>query len=121
MQNLYADEVKTKLWARWNNYVNWGAQKDFIQYALVKTCQLPVVQGENKGSFIPFHEHFHECWKQFCLNPVRGMSLRKVTLLGSNLASVTDLKRIETPHSLCCDFGSYKTFTTRCSGGRFQV
>ena len=33
------------------------------------------------------------------------MSLRKVTSLGSNLASVTDLKRIQTPHSLCCDFG----------------
>ena len=30
---------------------------------------------------------------------VLGMSLRKVTLLGSNVASVTDLKRIETPHS----------------------
>ena len=53
--------------------------------------------------------------------PVWGMSLRKVTLLGSNLASVTDLKRIETPHSLCCDFGGYKTFTTRWSGGRVQV
>ena len=53
--------------------------------------------------------------------PVLGMSLRKVTSLGSNLASVTDLKRIETPHSLCCDFGGYKTFTTRWSGGRVQV
>ena len=51
----------------------------------------------------------------------RGMSLRKVTLLGSNLASVTDLKRIETPHSLCCDFGGYKTFATRWSGGTVQV
>ena len=30
------------------------------------------------------------------------MSIRKVTSLGSNLASVTALKRIETPHSLCC-------------------
>ena len=38
-----------------------------------------------------------------------GMSLRKVTLLGSNLASGTDLKRIQTPHRLCCDFGGYKT------------
>ena len=36
------------------------------------------------------------------------MSLRKVTSLGSNLASVTDLKRIVTPHSLCCDFSGYK-------------
>ena len=50
---------------------------------------------------------------------VLGMSLRKVTSLGSNLASVTDLKGIETPHSLCCDFGGDKTFTTwtRWSGG----
>ena len=44
-----------------------------------------------------------------CYAPMWGMSLRKVTSLGSNLASVTDLKRIETPHSLCCDFGGYKT------------
>ena len=36
--------------------------------------------------------------------------LRNVTSLGSNLASVTDLKRIQFPHSLCCDFGGYKTF-----------
>ena len=35
-----ADELKIKLWAHWNNNVNWAAQKDFIQ-----TCQLPVVQG----------------------------------------------------------------------------
>ena len=32
------------------------------------------------------------------------MSLRKVTSLGSNFASVTDLKRIQTPYSLCYDF-----------------
>ena len=51
----------------------------------------------------------------------RGMSLRKVTSLGSNLASVTDLKRIETLHSLCCDFGGYKTFTTRWPGGTVWV
>ena len=41
----------------------------------------------------------------------RGMSLRKVTSLGSNLVSVTDFsngKRIETPYSLCCDFGGCK-------------
>ena len=38
----------------------------------------------------------------------RGMSLRKVTSLGSNLASVTDLKKIEIPHSLCFDFGGIK-------------
>ena len=57
------------------------------------------------------------CWK----GPARGMSLRKVTSIGSNLASVTDLKRIETPHNLSCDFGGYKTFTTRWSGGTVQV
>ena len=28
------------------------------------------------------------------------MSLRKIALLGSNLASITDLKRIETPHMI---------------------
>ena len=32
----------------------------------------------------------------------QGMSLRNLTSLGSNLASVTDLKRIETLQSLCC-------------------
>ena len=37
------------------------------------------------------------------------------------IASATDLKRIETPHSLCCDFGGFETFTTRWSGGRVQV
>ena len=52
---------------------------------------------------------------------VQGLNLKKVNLLGSNLASVTDLKRIQTPHSLCCDFGGYKTFTTRWSGCRVQV
>ena len=37
------------------------------------------------------------------------MSLRnlKVTSIGSNLASVADL-RIQTPHSLCCDFRGFK-------------
>ena len=49
------------------------------------------------------------------------MSLRKVTSLGSYLASVTYLKRIQTPHSLCCDFRGYKTFTICWSGGRVQV
>ena len=38
-----------------------------------------------------------------------AMSLKKASSLGSNLVSVTDLKRIHTPHSLCCDFGSDKT------------
>ena len=54
----------------------------------------------------------------FKFSAVMGMNLRKVTLLGSNLESVTDLKRIETSHSLC---RGYKTFTTRWSCGRVQV
>ena len=57
----------------------------------------------------------------YCCIPAQGMSLRKVTSLGSNMASVTDLKRIETAHSLCCDFGGYKTLTTRWSGCTVQV
>ena len=48
---------------------------------------------------------------------VLGMSPRNVTSLGSNLASVTDLRRIQTPHNLCCDFGDDKNFKTRWSGG----
>ena len=36
------------------------------------------------------------------------MSLRKGTSLGSNLASVMYLKRIETPHSLFCDSEAIK-------------
>ena len=52
------DELKIKFWAHLNNNVNWAAQKYFIQDALVKTCQLPVVQGDTEGSFIPFHKHF---------------------------------------------------------------
>ena len=54
---------------------------------------------------------------------VLGMSLRKVTSLGSNLASVTDLKSLERKSTqfmatLCCDFGGYKTFTTcQCWSG----
>ena len=58
---------------------------------------------------------------KYCYMTVLRMSLKKVTLLGSNLASVTDLKRIETPHSLCCDFRGYKTFTTCWSGYQVQV
>ena len=49
------------------------------------------------------------------------MSIRKLTLLGSNLASLQYLKRNQTPHSLCFDFGGDKTFTTRWSGCRVQV
>ena len=41
--------------------------------------------------------------------------------LASILAFSTDLKGIRTPHSLFRDFGAHKKFTTRWSGGRFQV
>ena len=37
------------------------------------------------------------------------------------LSSSTDLKRIQTPHSLFRDFRADKTFTTGLSGGRVQV
>ena len=47
-------------------------------------------------------------------------SIRRLDIL-SALSSITDLKRIQTPHSLFWDFGAYKTFTTRWSGGRVQV
>ena len=43
------------------------------------------------------------------------------TSLGTNLASVTDFKIIQTPHSLFCDLGGYKTFATRWSGGTVHV
>ena len=36
------------------------------------------------------------------------MNIRNLTSLGTNSESVTNFKRIETPHSLCCDFGGYK-------------
>ena len=49
------------------------------------------------------------CEEELLAEPAAlGMSLRKVTSLGSNLASVTDLKRIESPHSLCCDLEAIK-------------
>ena len=41
------------------------------------------------------------------------MSIGNFTSLDSNLAFVTDFKRIQTPHNLCCGFRSDKTFTTR--------
>ena len=62
-----------------------------------------------------------QCLSLMSQGPVLGMSLRKVISLGSNLVLVMGLKRIQTPHSLCCDFGGYKTFTTRWLGGRVQV
>ena len=50
-----------------------------------------------------------------------GMSIRNHISFGSNLASVMDLKRIQTPYSLSCDFGGDKTFASRWSGGSVQV
>ena len=53
--------------------------------------------------------------------PQRGTwALEKLPRL-AQIRHVTDLKGIETPYSLCCDFGGYKTFTTRWSGGTVQV
>ena len=49
------------------------------------------------------------------------MSIRNFITLGSHWASVTDFKRIQTPHSLRCGFGGDKTFATPWSGGRVQV
>ena len=49
------------------------------------------------------------------------MSIEMLLRLAQNLASVTDLKEIQAPRSLCCDFGGNKTFTTRWSDGRVQV
>ena len=46
------------------------------------------------------------------------MIIRNCTLIGSNLASVTDLKKIQTPYSL---YYNFRAFTTRWSGGRVQV
>ena len=58
----------------------------------------------------------------FChFGSVLGMSLKNVTSLGSNLASVTNLKGIQTPHNLCCDLGGDKIFTTGWSGSTVQV
>ena len=69
----HADELKIKFWACCNN-VNWTAQKYFIQ-----TCRLPLVQGDTEGFFIPsgFHEHFHQCWEQFCPNTRKCSNTRR--------------------------------------------
>ena len=61
-----ADELKTKFCARYL-----GCPIGLIQDALAKTCQLPVVQGDTEGSFIPFNKHFPKCWEPFCLNSLR--------------------------------------------------
>ena len=73
------------------------------------------------GAFVFLHKNVRRNGLECRFGAVRGMSLGKVTSLVSNLASVTDLKRIETPHNLCCDFGGYKTFKTSLSGGKVQV
>ena len=44
-----------------------------------------------------------------------------VSAMSSISAFLTDLKRIQTPHSLFWGFGADKTFTTRWSGGTVQV
>ena len=57
----------------------------------------------------------------FIQRPVRWMRVDIVSAMSSISAFLTDLKRIQTPHSLFWDFGADKTFTTRWSGGRVQV
>ena len=63
-----ADELKAKVWLVGispiglpNRTYPGRARQD-----LSATC----VQGDTKGSFVPFHEHwhFHQSWTQFCLN-----------------------------------------------------
>ena len=51
-----------------------------------------------------------------------GMSIKIVSMigdLGSVLASLTDLIRVQTLHNLFCGFGGDTTFITCWSGGRF--
>ena len=55
------------------------------------------------------------------LATIWGMRVGNQSLLASISVSWTDLKGIQTPHSLFRDFGSDKTLTTRWSGGRVQV
>ena len=45
-----------------------GCPIGLIHDVIVRTCQLPVVQGDTEASFIPFHKHFHQCWEPFCLD-----------------------------------------------------
>ena len=56
---------------------------------------------------------------------VLGMSLRKLQeksyFTWLQFGTSNRLKRIQTPHSLCCDFGGDQTFSTRWLGGRVQV
>ena len=44
-----ADELKIKIWALQTKKVDWAAQNDFIQDALVYICHFPVVQGHIEG------------------------------------------------------------------------
>ena len=52
--------------------------------------------------------------------PLPAMSIRNLTTLGSNLVSVTDIKRIQTTHSLCCGFLGDTTFTARRQSSRLS-
>ena len=66
------------------------------------------------------HEHLssfglgHSTWTSdfLCLGAVWGIRAWSNPPLASILASSTDLKRIQTPHSLFTDFGADTTFTT---------
>ena len=111
-----------------------SVQTEYSRNSISITCQSQHVEHDILGHYITLFPYwlgwYCEVLLQLCLiadpissskGAVLGMSLRKVTTFGSNLASVTDLKRIQTPHSLCCDFRGDKTFTTYWSGCRVQV
>ena len=103
--------------------MEWGFQVVFrpsnVRWGVQTWVEISLAGGQNRTCWACFkvRDIHHKAATQQCW----AWALKKVTLLGSNLASVTDLKGIETPHSLCCDLGGYKTFTTRWSGGRVQV
>ena len=51
---------------------------------------------------------------------VWGMSIRNLTSLSLDLASATDLKCIQTPHSLCCDFRGNKQLVGQAAELKFE-
>ena len=104
----------------WKFHFTWEKNKFSLPKHGLATQAVPECCPKSPDSLLSSILAFKKNWNstQFSAG---HLSLRKVTSLGPNLASVTDLKRIETPRSLCCDFGGYKTFTTCWSGGTVQV
>ena len=108
---LQATAATQNLAEGWEPTLCWECFNDHVIYPHVLPKYIPYLCG-----YIPFL--FYLLYNFYT---ALGMSLRNLTSLGSNLAPVTDLKRIKTPHGLCCDLGGYKTFTTTWSGGTVQV